>query len=69
MKAFTQFIIKAWENKHTSTSALFLFAATAVGIVWPKYKQQADEIARAAVIYGLIAAGDAKLSQQVPKNP
>lgn len=68
MKSLTQFIVKAWENKHTSTSALFLFGASVVGIIWPKYKSQADEVARAAIVYGLIAAGDARLSQPT-KNP
>lgn len=60
MNSIVKFVTAAWQNKHTSTSAIFLFGATVVGIVWPKYKGQADEIARAAIVYGLIAAGDAR---------
>lgn len=60
MNALLKFITVAWQNKHTSTSAIFLFGATVFGIVWPAYKAQADEIARAAIVYGLIAAGDAR---------
>lgn len=48
-----------FNNPHTSWSAIALFAATVAGILWPKIKPQADEIARAAIVYGLIRAGDA----------
>lgn len=59
-------IVRVFENKHTSFSAVFLFAATVVGILWPKYKAQADEIARAAIVYGLVMAGDSKASPPAP---
>lgn len=60
---------RALDNKHTSTSAIFLFAATVIGVIWPKYKAQADEIARAAIVYGLVMAGDSKPSGQTPGEP
>lgn len=66
MKTVVEILINAWRNKHTSSSAIVLFVATTVGIIWPKIKPQADEIARAAIIYGLITAGDAKSSVQLP---
>jgi hypothetical protein len=59
------FIVNAWQNKHTSTSAIVLFAATAIGVLWPQHKDKMDEIARAAIMYGLLTAGDAKASVQV----
>lgn len=68
-------IVRAWQNKHTSTSAVVLFVATVVGILWPQHKDKADEIARAAIVYGLITAGDARASmpankpEETPKNP
>ena len=54
-------------NPHTSWSAVVLFIAAVVGIIWPTVKPQADEIAKLAIVYGLIRAGDASQSQQVTK--
>lgn len=56
----------AWQNKHTSSAAIVLFLATTVGIIWPEYKDKADEIARAAMMYGLITAGDARATTPPP---
>lgn len=67
MNRLGNLLATAWQNKHTSGSALVLFAATAVGIIWPEYKAKADELARAAMFYGLIMAGDARAT--TPDTP
>lgn len=70
MNTLTSLLATAWQNKHTSTAALVLFGATAVGIIWPEYKGKADEIARAAMMYGLITAGDARATTpDLPVEP
>lgn len=56
-------LIRAWQNKHTSTSAIVLFVASVAGVIWPQYKPKTDEIARLAMFYGLVMAGDAQASK------
>lgn len=48
------------QNKHTSGAALAFFALGAAGVIWPSAKAKCDEIGKLAVLYGLLAAGDAK---------
>ena len=55
-------------NKHTSAAALIVLVATVIGHIGPVWfphygeqlKSTADEVARAAMIYGLALAGDSK---------
>lgn len=56
-------------NPHTSLSAVVLFTAAAVGVIWPQYKDKAQEISNLAIVYGLIRAGDAKPAQPEPPKP
>lgn len=67
MTKILDMIAQAWANKHTSTAAIILFVASVVGVMWPQYKAKSDEIARLAMFYGLLSAGDAIASQ--PKEP
>lgn len=69
MSKILDFISSAWNNKHTSSAAVILFIASAVGVIWPKYKPQSDEIARLAMFYGLIRAGDAMASAPRVQDP
>lgn len=66
MNKLIDLVVTAWSNKHTSGAAIALFVATVIGILWPQYKTQADDIARAAIVYGLFRAGDASASYTKP---
>jgi len=48
----------ALASPHTSFSAILLFFASVVGVLWPEYKAKADEIARLAIVYGLLNSLD-----------
>lgn len=57
-------LIRWYQNKHTSGSAVGVALLTVAAIWFPKYKAQLDETARALIVYGLLSAGDAGRSVQ-----
>lgn len=61
-------ILGWWQNKHTSGAAIGVAILTVAAIWLPQYKDKLDETARALVVYGLLAAGDASQSLRVSKE-
>lgn len=57
-------LVRWYQNKHTSGSAIGVALLTVASIWFPKYKAQLDETARALIVYGLLQAGDAQRSVQ-----
>ena len=62
MKTLLEFLVTAWDNKHTTTAGI-VYVLCKFGAVWfPDHKSQFEATEAIAVGYGLLKAGDARMS-------